>query len=108
MMGKKILNGLQFAVITLLLERDWFGYELYDVAKSEGYDGSSVAFYRLLMRLEDARFLKGENKKEVIDGRTVTVRSYSLLAEGRRAWDATRAYYSVQPVQVRVGFAGSY
>jgi DNA-binding PadR family transcriptional regulator len=87
------LTHLQFLILDSLLGGERSGQEVRDALAAVKFHKSGPAFYQLMARLEDAKFVAGRYKQKTIDGQPIKERRYKLLAGGRRAHDETRDFY---------------
>lgn len=90
------ISHLQFAVLDALGASEMSGEELRVQLKERRAIPFKTlpAFYQLMSRLEDAKFVKGWYVDHVVDGQRVRRRFYKLLAEGRRTRDQALSFYA--------------
>jgi len=88
------LSALQFAILDLLGAGAMSGKKLrgglkqcFDISKS------GPAFYQLMARLEEAKFVEGWYEQEVIDGQIIKERNYKITGHGLRAFNGTKSFY---------------
>ncbi len=79
------LSPLQFAVIKALGKGRVSGRDLRMSLAKLGILKSTPAFYQLMSRLEEARFVFGENESKAIDGQTIKERFYRVTPSGEEA-----------------------
>lgn len=92
--GLPELTHLQFLVLTIVRIRTMSGKELREKLKTIAtIKKSGPAFYQMMARLEEAKFIKGWYEQEVIDGQIFKERHYEVLAGGIRALEQTRTFY---------------
>lgn len=84
------LTELQFVAIECLLAGERTGPELLKELKAKGWKRSLAAFYQLMRRLEDAKFVDGRYEVAEKGGYTVRLRRYRALGKGVRAYNETR------------------
>src|SRR5689334_3549334 len=87
------LTHLQFAVLDALGTSETSGRELRARLKENGIKKSGPAFYQLMYRLEEARFVEGSYTEEIIDGQRIKERRYRMLGDGVRAFNDTLKFY---------------
>jgi len=88
------LSHLQFAVLNVLGSSTISGKELRKaLADEHGLKKSGPAFYQMMARLEEAKFVKGWYEQQVIDGQIIKERNYEITANGVRALNHTEAFY---------------
>jgi DNA-binding PadR family transcriptional regulator len=90
------LTHLQFLILNALLDGERSGQEVRDALAAAKVRKSGSAFYQLMARLEDAKFVAGHYEQKTIDGQPIKERRYKLLAGGRRALAETRDFYLTQ------------
>ena len=89
------LTGLQFLVIDIIGAKKLHGAEIRDQLKSEHkVNKTGPAFYQLMARLEEAKFVDGWYEQEVIDGQIIKQRCYRVTGLGERARRETLQFYS--------------
>ena len=88
------LTHLQFAILDVLGAKERSGREVREKLKKLGIRKSGPAFYQLMSRLEDAKFIKGWYDQKVIDSQIIKERRYTLLGAGARAWERTLDFYA--------------
>jgi DNA-binding PadR family transcriptional regulator len=87
------ITHLQFFLLTELMDGERTGRFLRERLGEEGHRKSGPAFYQLMARLEDAKFVKGRYNQKVIDGQIIKERVYSITGAGVRAIDDVRQFY---------------
>ncbi len=84
-MGLPSITELQFFILSELMSGESAGHELRAALKKEGVRRSGPAFYQLMARLEEGKYVTGEYKSVEIAGQTVRERRYELTGAGKRA-----------------------
>ena len=97
-MNLPTLSHLQFAVLDALGGNALKGRELRKRLAELGNNKSAPAFYQLMSRLEDAKFVTGEDEYALVDGHTIRERCYSITGLGERARRETAAFYAASSV----------
>src|SRR5262245_12262710 len=87
------ITHLQYLLLVSLLDGERSGRDLRELLAREGHRKSAPAFYQLMARLEDARFVTGRYEVKEIDGNTFKERLYRVTASGATAVDQVRAFY---------------
>jgi DNA-binding PadR family transcriptional regulator len=90
------LTHLQFMILNALLDGERSGQEVRDALAAAKVRKSGPAFYQLMARLEDAKFVAGRYEQKTIDGQPIKERRYKLLAGGRRAHAEICNFYFAQ------------
>ncbi len=90
-----LLTPLQFAVLTELGTSEISGRELRARLKANGIKKSGPAFYQLMARLEEARFVDGRYIQQIIDGQIIKQRLYTRLESGARACHEVLKFYKL-------------
>lgn len=98
------MTALQFFVLRALIDGELSGRDLRERLASEGEKKSLAAFYQLMGRLEEAKFVEGSYVTKVIDGQTVKERRYKISGVGTRAWERAREFYVAKSA---IGFVGA-
>lgn len=88
------ITHLQFLVLGFLRGGDRTGRHVRRALARHGVRRTAPAFYQMMARLEDARFVSGEYDQKIVDGQIIKERRYSLTPQGEAAWSATRAFYT--------------
>jgi DNA-binding PadR family transcriptional regulator len=88
------LTHLQFLVLGILRAGPRTGHHVRRALARHGVRRTAPAFYQMMARLEDARFVDGEYDQKVVDGQIIKERRYTLTPRGDAAWTATRAFYA--------------
>ncbi len=76
---------LQLVVLTELLSGECAGYNLRLRLEREGVRKSGPAFYQLMARLEESKWVEGWYQNKDIDGQVVRERRYRITGGGRPA-----------------------
>ncbi|GEM_PF-1710014 len=90
------LSHLQFAVLEVLGTSQQSGKDLRTGLSELGIKKSGPAFYQLMARLEEAKFVEGWYSQEIIDGQIIKERQYKITGSGIRAFNDTRKFYHRQ------------
>lgn len=103
------ITHLQFLVLGILLDGVRTGREVRAALGENGVRKSGPAFYQLMARLEDAKFVTGTYHQQVIDGQIIKQRRYKVTAPGTRAWRASRDFYlsAIREYEPDGGLAGA-
>ncbi|MGC4017501.1 MAG: helix-turn-helix transcriptional regulator [Luteolibacter sp.] len=88
------LTHLQIAVLDALGPREKSGRELREALKSLNVNKSGPAFYQMMARLEDSKFVTGKYDEKIIDGQRIKERRYTLTGEGAKAMREARQFYT--------------
>jgi DNA-binding PadR family transcriptional regulator len=97
------LSHLQIAVLDALGAKELSGRELREALKQAGVSKNGPAFYQLMSRLEDAKFVDGHYDEKVIEGQRIKERRYILTGEGEKALRSAANFYI--PIAARYGLA---
>jgi DNA-binding PadR family transcriptional regulator len=87
------LTHLQFLVLCILLDGEMAGRALRERLAEEGVVKTGPAFYQLMARLEEARFVRGWYDQKVIDGQVIKERRYQATEQGVAACERAREFY---------------
>jgi len=87
------LSHLQFVVLDALGGNKKRGKELRENLAKLGVKKSGPAFYQLMARLEEGKFVRGWYEQEIIDGQIIKERRYQLLANGIKAVNHMKIFY---------------
>ena len=88
------LTHLQFLILAALLDGELPGRQLRQVMADEGAKKSAPAFYQLMARLEDAKFVEGRYEQKVVDGQVLKERVYTLTGGGSQVLEDVREFYA--------------
>lgn len=91
-MGLPRLSHLQFLVLGILLDAERSGRELRERLADFGVRKSGPGFYQLMARLEDAGFVTGRYRQEVVEGQILRERFYRIRSAGTKAWEECREF----------------
>ncbi len=91
------LSHLQFAVLTALGPSVASGRELRQRLKAAGITKSGPAFYQMMARLEEGKFVSGWYEQKIVEGQIIKERKYRILGNGADALRATRNFYGRRP-----------
>ncbi len=95
------LSHLQIAVLDALGATELSGRELREALKQAKISKSGPAFYQLMSRLEDAKFVRGRYDEKVVHGQRIKERRYILTGEGAKALREAASFYT--PIAARYG-----
>src|SRR6266480_570479 len=88
------LTHLQFAVLDEIGAAKMSGRELRArLKKNRRINKSGPAFYQLMSRLEEAKYVEGWYDQKIIEGQLIKQRHYRMLGDGIRALNDTRKFY---------------
>lgn len=87
------ITHLQFLVLTILLDAQKSGREVREELAEHGVKKSGPAFYQLMSRLEDDKFVRGWYDEKVIDGQRIKERRYEITGAGTRVAQEVREFY---------------
>ena len=87
------LSHIQFMILTLLRSEDASGKQIREALHRAGVRRSGPGFYQIMSRMEDAGFVRGKYRQEIVDGQIIRERSYEIAASGRRACRDSRDFY---------------
>jgi len=87
------LSHIQFMILTLLQVKDASGKEIRDALRRSGVRRSGPGFYQIMARMEDAGFVKGEYRQEIVASQIIRERRYEITTIGRRASRDSRDFY---------------
>lgn len=89
------LTGLQFLVIDIIGAKKIKGAEIREQLNREHkVTKTGPAFYQLMARLEEAKFVEGWYEQEVIEGQIIKQRRYRVTGFGERARRDTLQFFS--------------
>ena len=88
------LTHLQFSILGYIAGGAASGKEIRAALKRDGMRRSGPAFYQVMSRLEDAGWVKGDYRQQVIDGQIIRERFYDLTPAGTRAQRLSAEFYS--------------
>ncbi len=87
------LSHLQFAVLEVLGTAQKSGKDLRQGLSEHGLKKSGPAFYQMMARLEEAKFVEGWYSQVIIDGQIIKERQYKITGAGIRALNQTKQFY---------------
>jgi len=87
------LSHLQFAVLEVLGTAQMRGKDLRTGLSELGIKKSGPAFYQMMARLEEAKFVAGCYNQEIIDGQIIKERQYRVTGDGICALNQTKKFY---------------
>lgn len=90
------LSHLQFAVLEVLGTAQMSGKDLRTGLSEHGLKKSGPAFYQMMARLEEAKFVEGWYSQLIIDGQIIKERQYKITGNGIRALNQTKNFYHVR------------
>lgn len=88
------LTHLQFTVLKALGSATMSGSKLRAKLKQIGYAKTLAAFYQIMARLEDSRFVEGWYQPKKVGPYTVNQRWYKVTAAGASARALSTAFYT--------------
>lgn len=88
------LSHLQIAILDALGPREISGRELREALKKNKISKSGPAFYQLMARLEEAKFVKGSYEEKIVEGQRIKERRYQMTGEGAKALSNAANFYS--------------
>ncbi len=95
------LSHLQFAVLDVMGSSVTSGKELRKALYAEHkINKSGPAFYQMMARLEEAKFVEGWYEQGIIDGQIIKERNYKITGNGIRAVNQTKAFYRGRTAKV--------
>jgi DNA-binding PadR family transcriptional regulator len=86
------ITHLQFLVLMILLDGEKSGREVREELAEHGVKKSGPAFYQIMARLEDDKYVKGWYVEKVIDGQRIKERRYEITSAGVRACEHVRVF----------------
>jgi hypothetical protein len=101
------ITHLQFLVLDLLLQGEQSGKVLREKMADHGVRKTGPAFYQMMARLEDGRFVHGSYDQKIIDGQIIKERKYRILANGIKAVEQIREFYLSRDLGLRKGLANA-
>lgn len=87
------LSHLQFAVLEVLGAAQRSGKDLRTGLSELGLNKSGPAFYQMMARLEEAKFVEGWYSQQIIDGQIIKERQYRITGSGIRALNQAKRFY---------------
>jgi len=87
------LSHLQFAVIDCLGGGKLSGRNLREALVERDIKKAGPAFYQMMSRLEEAKFVKGEYTQKIVEGQIIKERLYSVTGVGAQAYNASLEFY---------------
>lgn len=100
------LSHLQFAVLEVLGTAEMSGKDLRIGLGGLGLKKSGPAFYQMMARLEEAKFVDGWYNQQIIDGQIIKERQYKITGHGIRALNQAKRFYHgrTQEMKLRPAF----
>lgn len=89
-----VLPPLQFLVAFELMNGNQSGANLRKSLAKQGFKISLSAFYQLMSRLEESKFVKGEYLLKVEEAQTIKERQYELTPNGIAQVCLTQTFYA--------------
>jgi len=93
------LSHLQFAVLEILGTATMRGKDLRKRLSERGINKSGPAFYQMMARAEEAKFVEGWYEQQIIEGQIIKERHYRITGHGIDAFQETKEFYS-RPAQM--------
>src|SRR5262245_23226983 len=90
------MTHLQFFILTILLDGEQAGRDIRDKLAEQGAKKTGPAFYQLMARLEDAKWVKGWYDQKIVDGQIIKERKYKITGVGTASWGKVRDFYAMQ------------
>ena len=90
------LTGLQFAAIACLLDGEMSGRKLRAAMKKAKVPMNPPAFYRLMLRLEEADLASGRFKNKTVGAQTVRERLYKITIDGQAALRQAEQFFATK------------
>jgi len=88
------VTHLQCEVLRLLIDGcELSGCRLREGLRKAGFVKSSPAFYQLMARLEDAKYVAGTYETDIVEGYHVRRKNYRITIGGRRVANEVRKFY---------------
>jgi DNA-binding PadR family transcriptional regulator len=87
------LSHLQFAVLDVIGADATSGKDLRKSLGELGINKSGPAFYQMMARLEESKFVEGWYNQEIIEGQIIKERQYRITGNGIRALNRTKQFY---------------
>lgn len=97
------LSHLQVIVLECLGTQKRFGRELRQLLAENKIRKSGPAFYQLMARLEEAKFVEGEYSQKIVEGQIIKERSYRVTGQGENALRQTLQFYEDVSKTVSLG-----
>lgn len=97
------LTHLQFLVLAVLSSNEMKGKELREALKKEGVNKTGPAFYQIMSRLEEAKFVESWMTQEIVEGQIIKEKNYKITGLGERS--AKLRYSQTTSWAVKFGFA---
>src|SRR3954465_3742891 len=87
------LSHLQVMVLECLGTHKRSGRELRHLLAENKIKKTGPAFYQLMARLEEARFVEGEYSQKIVEGQIIKERFYRGTGQGEKAMRQTLEFY---------------
>jgi len=87
-------SHVQFAVLSCLIGGPASGRDIRKGLAEFGMRQGGPAFYQLMARMEDAKFVAGSYEQKIVKSQIIRERYYRITAAGRGAWNDTRQFYA--------------
>jgi DNA-binding PadR family transcriptional regulator len=101
------ITHLQFLLLTALLDGEQSGRTLRAILEREGHRKSTPAFYQMMARLEDAKYVGGRYEQKTVEGQTIKERVYKITGAGTSALAVVRDFYANLLANRGFGFGGA-
>lgn len=87
------LSHLQVMVLECLGTQKRSGRELRHLLSENDIKKSLPAFYQLMARLEESKFVEGEYSQKIVEGQIIKERFYRVTGNGEKALRQTLSFY---------------
>jgi hypothetical protein len=88
------LSHAQFVALSVLMGGAASGRDIRERLGRFGVRQGGPAFYQLMARMEDAKFVVGWYEQKIVKAQIIRERHYRITAVGRTAWNDTRKFYA--------------
>ena len=106
-MGVPELTHLQFAVLDCLESAEQTGRTLRHRLADMGIKKSGPAFYQMMARMEEAKFVEGWYTQKIVESQIIKERRYKISPKGLSALQHVKSFYlrRVPNFAISQGFA---
>ncbi len=87
------VTHLQFFILGQLMDGEQTGRQLREKLAEEGEEKTLAAFYQLMARLEDERFVEGWYETKTVGTQPIKERHYRITGGGAQAYASVQDYY---------------